>query len=65
MSEKRFDICHNFHGMNDFGFASEEERKRTGNIYGKSYTYTAECYAEQRGEKCRRRGICVRIREGR
>ncbi len=59
----KFDICHNFHGMNDFGFADEETRKKTGELYGKTTTYNGECYAIQRGEKCKRKGICVRVRE--
>lgn len=57
----KFDICHNFHGMNDFGFASKEEREKTGKLYSKSRTYSAECYAENRGEKCKRREICVKV----
>lgn len=61
----KWDICPDFHGMNDFGYASEEERAKTGSIYGKTRTYGGECYAEQRGEKCKRRRICVRrIRVG-
>lgn len=61
MADRRFDICRHFHGMNDFGAASEEEKKRYGSIYSRSRTYSAECYAKEDKVKCTRKGICVRF----
>lgn len=54
----RWDICGQFHGMNDFGHNHEAG----GGHYSRSRTYTGECYEQQDGgreARCRRRGRCV------
>lgn len=56
----KWDICSDFHGMNDFGFAGKEVREKTGQLYGKTRTYSGECYAIQNGRKCTRKGVCVK-----
>jgi len=47
----QWDICGDFHGMNDFGSAE-------GGGYSRSRTYTGECYRPVK-ERCRRRGRCA------
>ncbi len=54
----KFDICAHLHAMSDFGFASEK-RKSQGYTYSPPHTHDAECYAEQRGDPCTRKGQCL------
>lgn len=54
----KWDICSHLHAMTDFGFASGEAEAQ-GRTYSRSHTNNAECYAEQDGKPCNRRGQCI------
>lgn len=53
MDDVRWDICQYFHGMNDFAHAD------SGIGYSRPQTYRGECYAEDEGKRCTRKGKCV------
>lgn len=54
-----WDICQYLHAMNDFGIDQQATKEQRTRIYSKSRTYNAECYAEQKGIECKRKGRCI------
>lgn len=49
--KRSWNICPNFHGMNDFAHDGQGG-------FTRSYTYAAECYATS-DQQCLRQGRCV------
>ena len=52
---ERWDICQYLHAMNDMGGDGHGG-------FGRSHTYTAECYAQSEGIPCKRKGQCIKAR---